>query len=75
VPILPLAIDGSWGCIPKHSRKFGNPSDVFLKVLPPIDTSSIALHDVASLRDTVRATIMTQIAGGEIFRWKQLMVG
>jgi 1-acyl-sn-glycerol-3-phosphate acyltransferase len=62
VPILPLAIEGSWNCIPKHSWRFGEPSDVFLKILPPIDTSSYSLEDVGLLRDTVRTAIMTQIA-------------
>jgi 1-acyl-sn-glycerol-3-phosphate acyltransferase len=62
VPILPLAIEGSRNCIPKNSWKFGKPSDIFLKVLPPIDTSSLTVADVAVLRDNVRTTIMKQIA-------------
>jgi 1-acyl-sn-glycerol-3-phosphate acyltransferase len=62
VPILPLAIEGARECISKYSWKFGKPSDVFLKVLPPIDTSSFSLHDVGRLRDIARTAIMTQIA-------------
>ncbi|MCX6143545.1 MAG: lysophospholipid acyltransferase family protein, partial [Ignavibacteriales bacterium] len=62
VPVLPLAVDGSRNCIPKNSWKFGEPSDIHLKVLPPIDTSSMTLDNVAALRDKVRLTIMTQIA-------------
>jgi 1-acyl-sn-glycerol-3-phosphate acyltransferase len=62
VPILPLAIEGSRDCIPKHSWRFGERSDVFLKILPPIDTSSYSLEDVGRLRDSVRTAIMTQIA-------------
>jgi 1-acyl-sn-glycerol-3-phosphate acyltransferase len=62
VPILPLAIEGSRNCIPKNSWKFGKPSDIFLKVLPPIDTLSLTVADVAVLRDNVRTTIMKQIA-------------
>jgi len=68
VPILPLVIEGSRDCIPKHSWKFGSPaaagkpSDVQIKVLPPIDTSSYTIDDVARLRDTVRDAIMNQIA-------------
>jgi 1-acyl-sn-glycerol-3-phosphate acyltransferase len=62
VSILPLVIEGSRDCIPKNSWKFGKPSDIFLKVLPPVDTSSLTTKDVAVLRDTVRRSIMNQIA-------------
>jgi len=62
VPILPLALDGSGDCIPKHSWKFGKPSEIFLKVLPPIETSSMTTQDVATLRETVRTMVMKQIA-------------
>jgi len=68
-PILPLAIEGSHDCIPKHSWKFGKPSDIFLKVLPPIETSSLTIQDVSALRERVRATIMEQIA-----EWRSLPV-
>jgi 1-acyl-sn-glycerol-3-phosphate acyltransferase len=62
VPILPLVIEGSRDCIPKNSWKFGKPSEIFLKVLPPIDTSIYTIKDIAQLRDTVRTVIMKQIA-------------
>jgi 1-acyl-sn-glycerol-3-phosphate acyltransferase len=61
-PILPLAIEGSRDCIPKNSWKFGKPSDIFLKVLPVVDTSSLTIDDVSSLRDRVRTSIMKEIA-------------
>jgi 1-acyl-sn-glycerol-3-phosphate acyltransferase len=60
--ILPMVIEGSFNCIPKHSWKFGEPSDIRLKILPPIDTSSLSLKDVAACRDSVRRAIMQQIA-------------
>jgi 1-acyl-sn-glycerol-3-phosphate acyltransferase len=62
VPILPLVIEGSRDCIPKNSWKFGKPSHIFLKVLPPVDTSSMTIKDVSTLRDNIRMTIMKQIA-------------
>jgi 1-acyl-sn-glycerol-3-phosphate acyltransferase len=62
VPILPLAIEGSRDCIPKNSWKFGKPSDIHLKVLPPVDTSSMSIDDVPRLRDNVRRTIMQEVA-------------
>ena len=62
VPILPLVIEGSHDCIPKNSWKFGKPSDIFLKVLAPIETSAMTVRDVPALRETVRMEIMKQIA-------------
>jgi 1-acyl-sn-glycerol-3-phosphate acyltransferase len=62
VPILPLVIEGSRNCIPKNSWKFGKPSNIFLKVLPPVDTSSMTIQDVSTLRDNIRMLIMKQIA-------------
>lgn len=70
VPILPLVIEGSRGCIPKNSWKFGEPSDIHLKILPPIDTASLGMEDVQALRDRVRAAIMNQIA-----EWRSVPVG
>ncbi|RPI02167.1 MAG: 1-acyl-sn-glycerol-3-phosphate acyltransferase [Ignavibacteriae bacterium] len=62
VAILPLVIEGSHDCIPKNSWIFGKPSDIFLKVLPPIDTSSMTIQDVPALRNRVRAAMINQIA-------------
>ncbi len=70
VPILPLVIEGSRDCIPKNSWKFGKPSDILLRVLPSIETSSLTLDDVARLRDTVRTVIMSQIA-----EWRSVPLG
>jgi 1-acyl-sn-glycerol-3-phosphate acyltransferase len=60
--ILPLVIEGSHDCIPKNSWKFGKPSDIFLNVLPPVETASLTLKDVSRLRDQVRNRMMEQIA-------------
>ncbi len=67
VPILPLVIEGSRNCIPKNSWKFGEPADIQLKVLPPVDTSSFTLTDVPQLRNSVRNAIVRQIA-----EWRSL---
>lgn len=61
-PILPLVIEGSRNCIPKNSWKFGEPSDIYLKILPPFDTSSLTMDDVPLLRDKIRNSIMKEIA-------------
>ena len=62
MPVLPLVIEGSRDCIPKNSWKFGKPSDIFLKVLNPVDTSSMTVKDVPALRDSIRLNIIKQIA-------------
>jgi 1-acyl-sn-glycerol-3-phosphate acyltransferase len=62
VPVLPLVIEGSRDCIPKNSWRFGKPSEIFLKILPPIETASLGIEDVQALRDRVRAATMKQIA-------------
>jgi 1-acyl-sn-glycerol-3-phosphate acyltransferase len=61
-PILPIVIEGSRDCIPKNSWQFGKPSEIMLKILPPIDTTSLTIDDVTSLRDRVRRTVIDQIA-------------
>ena len=62
VPVLPLVIEGSRDCIPKNSWMFGKPSDILLKVLPPIETDSLSIDDVPTLRDRVRRATIVQIA-------------
>ena len=62
VPILPLVIEGSHDCIPKNSWKFGKPSEIYLKVLTPVETDQMTAQDVPMLRDTIRSVIMKQIA-------------
>jgi len=69
VPVLPLAIDGARECIPKHSWRLGKPSDIRLKILPPIDTAGLSREDAGPLRDTVRAAIMAQISA-----WRSVAV-
>jgi len=65
VPVLPLALDGSLNCLPKHSWIFGAVQDIHLHVLPPVETAGLTSRDVADLRDRVRALIIEQIA-----RWR-----
>lgn len=65
VPILPLAVEGSRGCLPKKSWRFGEGQRVLLSVLQPVETGGLTAEDVPSLRDEVRARIIGQIA-----RWR-----
>lgn len=70
VPVLPLVIEGSHGCLPKKSWKFGEPSTIRLKILEPVETRGMAVTDVERLRDTVRDMIAGQLA-----EWRGVSVG
>jgi len=62
VPILPLAIDGSHDCLPKHSWLFTKNSKVQIEVMPPLKTQGMTQKDLPALRNLVRNTIMDQLA-------------
>jgi 1-acyl-sn-glycerol-3-phosphate acyltransferase len=62
VPILPVALDGSQDALPKHNWRFGQPSTVRVRVLPPVPTAGLTTKDVDGLRDQVRGMIMQQLA-------------
>lgn len=62
VPVMPVAVEGSRGCLPKKSWRFGKPTDIFVKVLPPVETSGMTTAEVNDLRDKVRTMIISQIS-------------
>ncbi len=62
VPVLPMAIDGSFDCLPKRSWRFGEPHDINVRVFPPIETAGMTVADLPALRDRVRRMIIEQIA-------------
>ena len=62
VPLLPIAIEGSYGCLPKKSWKFGKPSDVHVSVLPEVGTTGLTKEDAAALNAKVRQMIIDQVA-------------
>lgn len=53
VPILPIAIDGSSTCLQKNSWKFGEPQDIFIKVMPPVNTVGMTTENTGKLRDEI----------------------
>ena len=61
-PILPIAVEGSSDALPKHSWRFGNPSDIYVHVLDPIPTTEYGPDQLAALRDRVRMAIIHVIA-------------
>lgn len=62
IPVLPIAVEGSRSCLPKNSWIFGKPQEIFIKVLPPVETTGLTSKDVLSLRDKVRRMIIEQVA-------------
>ncbi len=62
IPVLPLAVEGAYKCLPKKSWRFGKTQKIFLKVLPPLETTGMTKDDVPALRERVRRTIVAQIA-------------
>lgn len=63
VPVLPIAIDGTRGALPKHSIWFQpNPETIRVRVLSPVDTSGYEPGDGRELQREVRRRIIAQIA-------------
>jgi 1-acyl-sn-glycerol-3-phosphate acyltransferase len=56
-PILPISIDGTRDAIPKGDWRFKTKVLCYLRVLPPIDTSSFKPGDFGRLREIVRARL------------------
>jgi 1-acyl-sn-glycerol-3-phosphate acyltransferase len=62
VPILPIAIEGSYGCLPKKSWRFGLPQTILLRLLSPVTTAGLSVDDVPVLRERIRRMILEQVA-------------
>jgi 1-acyl-sn-glycerol-3-phosphate acyltransferase len=62
VNVLPIAIDGSHACLPKHSWRFGAARTIRLRVLPPIEVAGFGAGQTAALREAARRAIVRQIA-------------
>ena len=62
VPVLPLVVDGSHGCLPKNSWRFKGVHNVKLLVLPPVDTAGMSREDAPMLRERVRHMIIDHLA-------------
>lgn len=62
VPILPVVIEGTFNCLPKHSWKFGRARGIRVEVLAPILTEGLGRPDVQGLTDQVHDTISQRLA-------------
>ncbi len=65
VPILPLAVDGTFHALPRNHWRFAREVTMRLAVLPPVTTAGASPADVARVRDSVRSAIVAQLA-----RWR-----
>jgi len=62
VPILPMALDGTQGCLPKNSWKFGARNEIHLKILDPVPTDNMTPDQVHELTKKVRSSILKQLS-------------
>lgn len=62
LPVLPIAIEGASDCMPKHSWIFGDPHEIKIRIMPPVETAGLVKEDLPELREQVRGTIIRQIA-------------
>lgn len=65
VNVMPIAVDGSHECLPKHSWQFGAARTIRVRVLPPIEIADFRPDQTEALRDAARGAIIRQIA-----RWR-----
>jgi len=61
-PILPIAIDGSFDCLPKQTWRFGRVDRIRIHVLPEVETSDLSPSEVKNLTFQVRRAIIDEIA-------------
>jgi 1-acyl-sn-glycerol-3-phosphate acyltransferase len=61
VPILPVVVEGTFNCIPKHTWVFGPSNDMIVKVLDPIPTKGMDSKNMADLREKVHHLIESEL--------------
>jgi 1-acyl-sn-glycerol-3-phosphate acyltransferase len=61
-PVVPIAIHGSSGVMPRGKYLSIRPGTVVMEVLPAISTKGLTLEDRGDLRDRVRAQIAQRLA-------------
>jgi 1-acyl-sn-glycerol-3-phosphate acyltransferase len=58
LPIIPLAISGTWKLLPKNALLIRPGGKVKIVLAPPIETTGMTLDDRDALNERVRATIV-----------------
>lgn len=61
VPILPIVVEGTYDCLPKHHWIFRKIKDMHVHVLPFVSTIGLTDKDIDMLRDKVRQQIIDQL--------------
>ena len=61
IPVLPIALDGTFTALPKDTWRFGQKSYIRVRIFDPIDTTTW-VGTGSELRDRVRELIVGQIA-------------
>ena len=61
VPVLPLVVEGTGDCLPKHSFLFGGARDIHLRILPPVAVAGLGIKQTAELRELVRQSIVDEL--------------
>ena len=62
VPVLPVVVEGTFGCLPKRSWRFGKATAIKIVVLEPISTEGMKRSDLGGLRDRTRRVISDRLA-------------
>jgi len=62
VPVLPLVVQGSGAALPRNSWLFGPAQDIYLRVLKPVSTQGLHVHDTRDLQTRVRDLIIGELA-------------
>jgi 1-acyl-sn-glycerol-3-phosphate acyltransferase len=62
VPVLPIVLDGTQGCLPKQTWVFEEDVYVRMKILDPIPTEGLSKEDTGLLVERVRTSIINQLA-------------
>lgn len=70
VPVLPLVVDGTFAALPKDDWRFGPPTAIQLRVLPPVETAGLKAGDAEALCGRVRNMIIQQLA-----EWRGIAAG
>ncbi len=62
VPLVPIVIKGTRDMLPKHSNNVNFKSDIYVKILPPIDPAEFN-YQVPKLRDHVHQLMQEELEG------------
>lgn len=62
LPILPIAVEGSFDALPADGWRFGPPLTIRVHVFDPVPTDGVTSDDARALQESVRRAIVEQVA-------------